>query len=78
MGTLVDQSIRTKNTWVHVLTRKNIDYEHMGIRVDQNIQTRNTRVHVLMRTFRLRTHGYTCSSGHLGYEHKGTRVDQNI
>ena len=40
MGTLVDQSIRTKNTWVHVLIRKNIDYEHMGIRVDQNIQTK--------------------------------------
>ena len=60
MGTLVDQNIQTKNTRVHVLIRKNIDYEHMGTRVDQNIQTKNTWVHVLIRTFRLRRHGYTC------------------
>ena len=44
MGTRVDQ--------------KKLDYEHMGTRVDQNIQTKG--VHVLIRTFRLRTHGYTC------------------
>ena len=38
MGTRVDQNIQTKNTWVHVFIRKNINYEHMGTRVYLNIQ----------------------------------------
>ena len=43
MGTRVDQNIQTKNTWVHVLIRKNIT------RVLRT-QTKDTWVHVLIRT----------------------------